>query len=181
MYQILASSLFQHKKCSLPGLGTLLLVNHGAETDFINTRIQSPFQTIEFIAATKEDTFLEEFAVISEFIQKGLTDKGSFLLNGIGTFKQSDDGVLNFIPTTLDPIFIPYVDAIRVIRQDATHEILVGDQQSTNTEMTEYYSVKPQLKDIWWIWAIALGAIGLIIILFYINHLGINLFGNISS
>ena len=115
MYQILATSLFQNKKCNLPGIGTLLMVNHCAETDFINTQIQSPFETIEFIAAKKEDNFLGEFAVISETIQKGLNENGSFLLNGIGTFTQSAAGKLNFIPTILDPIFTPYVDAIRVL------------------------------------------------------------------
>ena len=182
MYQILATSLFQNKKCNLPGIGTLLMVKHCAETDFINTQIQSPFETIEFIAAKKEDNFLGEFAVISETIQKGLNENGSFLLNGIGTFTQSAAGKLNFIPTILDPIFTPYVDAIRVLRQDATHEILVGDQQSTNTEMTEYYSIKPQLTDIWLIWAIVLVVIWLIIILLYSNNQsGMNLFGNISN
>jgi hypothetical protein len=182
MYQIIASSLFLNKKCNLPGIGTLLMMNHSAETDFINTQIQSPFETIEFIVAKKEDAFFDEFAVISEIIQKGLKEKGIFLLNGIGTFNLSATGKLNFIPAILDPIFLPYVDAIRVIRQDATHEILVGDQQSTNTEMTEYYSVKPQLTDIWLIWAIVLVAIWLLIILLYgNNHSGMNLFGNISN
>ena len=104
------------------------------------------------------------------------------MLNGIGTFTQSAAGKFNFIPTILDPIFTPYVDSIRVLRQDATHEILVGDQQSTNTEMTEYYSIKPQLTDIWLIWAIVLVVIWLIIILLYSNNQsGMNLFGNISN
>ncbi len=182
MYQIIATSLFQNKKCNLPGIGTLLMVNHCAETDFINTHIQSPFETIEFIAAKKEDIFFDEFAEISEIIQKGLKEKGSFLLNGIGTFTESDTGKLNFIATILDPIFTPYAEAIRVIRQDATHEILVGDQQSTNTEMTEYYSAKPQLTNIWLIWAIVLVTIWLLIILLYSNNQsGMNLFGNFSK
>ena len=46
--RVKASSFFHKKICVLPGLGTLKLVTHAAETDFSNTQIKSPRQEIIF-------------------------------------------------------------------------------------------------------------------------------------
>ena len=181
MYKIIASSLFLHKKCTLPGIGTLMVVSRSAETDFLNTRIQSPSQSIEFISSGKENVFSTEFLAISQFIRKKLAEERILLLNGIGTFTQFDEGKYDFFPITIDPVFIPDAEAVRVIRQEELHEIAEAEQPIVNTELPEYFNEKTSLIDLWWFRAIVLAVIGFLIMLIYFYQRGINLFGNIGS
>ena len=180
MYQIIATILFQNKICRLPGIGTLVMVAHSAETDFVNTRIKSPSETIDFIVDGYDEKGFNEFSAISELLQKNLDENGSFLLRGIGTFTKDKAEKIRFVPIPIAPIFTPPIAAERVIRQDAAHAILVGDQQTTNVEMTEYFSEQQPLKDHWWIWAIALAAIGIGVLLFYFYQHGFKAFGNVN-
>jgi hypothetical protein len=181
MYKIIASSLFLHKKCTLPGIGTLIIVSRSAETDFLNTRIQSPSQSIEFISSGKENVFSTEFLAISQFIRKKLAEERILLLNGIGTFTQFDEGKYDFFPISIDPVFIPDAEAVRVIRQEELHEIAEAEQPIVNTELPEYFNEKISLIDLWWFRAIVLAVIGFLIMLIYFYQRGINLFGNIGS
>ncbi|MBC7887181.1 MAG: hypothetical protein H7Z13_04785 [Ferruginibacter sp.] len=179
MYQIIASTLFQNKICRLPGIGTLTMVAHSAETDFVNALIKPPAETIDFIAEVNAERGFNEFSAMSELLQKNLDEKGSFLLKGIGAFTKDHTGKIQFVPTPIDSIFTPVVAAERVVRQDASHPILVGDQQTTNMEMSNYFMEKQPLKDQWRIWAILLAAIGIGALLFYFYQHGFNGFGNV--
>jgi len=180
MYQIIAPTLFQNKICRLPGIGTLVMVAHSAETDFVNARIISPVETIDFIAENYDEKAFNEFSAMSELLQKKLDENGSYLLTGIGTFIKKTDGEIGFVPELIDPIFTPPISVERVIRQDEAHAILVGDQQTTNVEMTEYFSDKQPLKDQWWLWAVILAAIGIGLLLFYFFQNGLKGVGNIN-
>jgi nucleoid DNA-binding protein len=182
MNKLIASSLLLHKKCHLPGIGTLLLVTRSAKTDFLNTRILSPIQQIEFIAAQANDNDLStEFLKVSEWITTQLANDKVVNLNGIGSFKQQVGGKFHFSPVEINTEFFPDVEAVRVIRQDAIHDILVGDQQSTNTEMIDYFSEKTPLFDRWWVWAIVLSVIGILLLLIYFYQRGFNMLGNIGN
>jgi len=171
MYQIIASSLFQNKICKLPGIGTLVMVPHAAETDFVNGRIKAPFEKIDFISATPEEDLFNEFSAMSELLKNTLDEDGSFLLTGIGTFDKVDNAEVHFTPINIEPVFIQPIEVERVIRQDASHAILVGDQRRTNVEMSDFYSEQPTNPDRWWIWAIVLAVIGIgaLILYFYME------------
>jgi len=64
MYQIIAPRLFQNKICRLPGIGTLVMVTHSAQTDFINTCIKGPVETIEFIKEAEGEKLFNEFLIL---------------------------------------------------------------------------------------------------------------------
>lgn len=180
MYQIIASTLFQNKVCRLPGIGTLFMVTHPAATDFANASIKSPVETIDFIVQQSGEKVFNEFSAISELLKKTIPENGNFFLKGIGIFSRDNSGVIQFAPISIDHIFTPPVTAERVIRQDAEHAMLVGDQQTTNVQMTEYFSEQEPLKDKWWIWAIVLAALGIILLLVYFYRYGFNALGNIT-
>ena len=179
MYQIIAPSLFQNRTCHLPGIGTLIITTNSAEIDFGNAAISSPFDTINFIREAEGEKIFNEFSAISELLKNNLKKQGSVKLTGIGEFQTLQSGEINFISIDPDPVFVLPIKIERVIRQDVPHAILVGDQQTTNVVMTEFYNDQPVKKDRWWIWAIALAIIAIgVFVVYFLNQKGYNLFGN---
>jgi hypothetical protein len=190
MQHLIAEYLFQYKTCPLPGLGTLWVKAGKAETDFLNTSIKAPEPSIIFKSSETEADKLIDFIATKKSInihqaietlgQFGNNLKGNIItgndatLDGIGSFLADGSGNIQFKQAALPTVFLQPVKAQRVIHPQAEHNILVGDTQTTNTEMTEYYSDEliAVHKNRWWIWAIVLGAIALVALLFYINNPG---------
>ena len=179
MFDLIAPSFFQKKQCHLPGIGSLLLITHPAQTDFVNTQIKAPVQEIKFISVTDDENIFNEFSAISELMKRKLDEEGTVVLNGGGAFTKDDSGDIHFEALQLDDIYTPPVTAARVIRQDAEHNILVGDKETNTVAMTEYFNETPVLKDRWWVWAIVLGAIAIAALSFYFYTHGWNALGNI--
>ena len=195
MQNQIASYLFQHKTCPLPGLGTLSVLNSGAEADFTNKSIAAPKSFIQFnntetdtaallnyLAATSGGNAYEVSEALDHFcdnLKKEITEQVNVKLDSVGTFFVDGSGKINFKQEELPAVFTQPVFAERVIHPDAEHHILVGDKETTNTVMTEFLAPKSAVKDRWWIWAIVLGAIGLLALVIYFTKLnGTSPFGN---
>ena len=179
MDYLIAPALFQNKTCRLPGIGTLAVITNTAETDFVNSQINAPVQSIIFSASEDDENKFNEFTALSELIKKDLDEKGSVTLKGVGDFVKNEEGIISFIPQLLNERFTLPVAAKIIIRQNAGHTMLVGDKETTNTVMAEYFIEEEQsITNRWWIWAIVLGVIGIGILVFYISQNGFNLLGN---
>ena len=195
MQDLIASFLFQHKSCPLPGLGSLYMEDQPSLTDFTNKKISAPFPTIRFrqedmetdqllaYVAKKTNTTADQaqlaFHHFWDGIKNELAQSKEASLPAIGKFFVDELGQLDFKPTEIPPSFFPAVAAERVIHPDAEHSILVGDMETTNTQMAEYYSEEPEKMDRWWIGAIVLGVIGILVLLIYLNDSDSSLlFGN---
>ncbi len=179
MFNIIAASFFQRKSCVLPGIGKLSLVTYPAASDFSNKQIVAPVQEIVFTPSVDEKLF-NEFSAISELMKKKLDEEGEVDLAGIGVFTKSKEGDIKFTPIQLDENIQVPVSAVRVIREHAQHAMLVGDKETTNTQMTELLNEEAPAKDKWWILAIVLGAAGLLALIIYLYQHGINAFGNVA-
>lgn len=186
MHHLIASYLFQYKSCPLPGLGTLLIQNGTATSDFLNKIYKAPAPTIvyennetdassliDYIVEKTQCTVNQAIENLSRFCNNL---KGTTILNqpatlyAVGDFFTDESGKILFKPKDLPGVFLPPVKAERVIHPQAEHNILVGDKETTNTVMNEYYSETAIVKDRWWIWAIVLGIIGLVTILIYFSN-----------
>jgi hypothetical protein len=181
MYQIITPTLFHNKICKLPGIGTLVMVSHPAETDFINSILKSPAETIDFIPEKEGEKEFNEFSAMSELLNQQLEAERLVFLKGVGTFTKDDEGIIKFAAVEIDPVFFPVVPIERVIRENAEHKILVGDQHTTNVEMTEFFNKKPLIKDRWKLIALLIGAICLALLIFYLSRHGFNMLGNSKS
>ncbi|MBS1513292.1 MAG: hypothetical protein JST86_20820 [Bacteroidetes bacterium] len=184
MEQLIAAYLFQNKTCPLPGLGTLQLLPGKAEGDFLNSVIMPPAPVIQldaketdasnlldFIAAKKTQTVMQAIDVLGSFcntLKAATLSQQSAPLNGIGDFYTDGKGVIQFRAKNIAAAFLQPVRAERVIHPQAEHAILVGDKETTNTVMTEFYGDTPVQKDRWWVWAIILAAIALILLFIYL-------------
>ena len=180
MKEQIATSLFQNKTCTLPGIGVLSLKIRSAESDFIQTAIRAPQQDIVF-TPIGNDPIYNEFSAISFLLKNELDQNGILMLDGVGQIKKGSNGELEFTSINIDPAFLPDVRAERVVRTDVEHSILVGDKETNSVVMTEFYSEKLVVKSKWWIWAASLAVISIAAISYYLKKYGFNNWGNISS
>ena len=195
MQNKIASYLFQHNTCPLPGLGTLTVLHSGAEADFTNKSIAAPTSFIEFsetetdttgllnyLAATSGGNTYEVSEALDHFcdnLRNKITQQPDVQLDTVGSFFVDASGKINFKQQELPAAFTQSVFAERVIHPDAEYQILVRDKETTNTVMTELLAPKSATKDRWWIWAIVLGLIGIATIVFYFTAFkGTSAFGN---
>jgi hypothetical protein len=195
MHHLIASYLFQYKNCPLPGFGTLFIKQGNAESDFLNKAIKGPQSSITFEAQENDASNLLDFIALknSYTVMEAIDMLGQFCnnlksatllnkpvtLSGVGDFFTDNSGNINFKPKLLPLAFAQPVNAERVIHPQAEHQILVGDKETTNTLMTEYFSDVPVKKNRWWIWAILLLIIGLITVSIYLtDDKSLTQFGN---
>ena len=174
----LVTYLLQNKRCDLPGIGTLILNETSAETDFPNGRILPPSLKIEFKPDEKiiffNNDLMEDFAAI----KNQLYAQRSASLSGIGSFWLNETDTIGFTPQQLPEAFLPPVTFERVIRQGELHEIQVGDTKKEVVIETKEKEEQPKQKEYWWIFAVllALTAIGMISFFLYKNNLFTNFF-----
>ena len=195
MQHFIASYLFQNKTCPLPGLGTLSIHRSAAESDFTNKLFASSKTNIQFQQTESDATGLVNYIAAStgsnnyevteamdhfcDDLKNKITKEPGATLDQIGNLVVDRNGKINFKQAELPSAFFQSVVAERVIHPQAEHQILVGDKETTNTVMTEFLTEKPEVRDRWWIWAIVLGAIGLLILLIYFTEAnGTSPFGN---
>ena len=77
---------------------------------------------------------------------------------------QQQDGQTVFSPATLQTGFEP-VAAERVIRESAVHQMLVGDVETTSTEMEAFYDQQEKATDRWWLLPMIVAAVAIALII----------------
>jgi hypothetical protein len=82
---------------------------------------------------------------------------------GVGMLKKDGSGGVLFEPAPAPLFFLQPVPAMRVSRQDAQHNLVVGDRERTSGEMNEWLHdhAKPRRRLSWWVIAIVLAVLGL--------------------
>lgn len=198
MHQLIASYLFQTKHCPLSGLGNLRIIPTATITDFSNKLIYPPTPVIQleekegdasslinYLSAQSGASLHESQQAYEAFctqLKDQAGQKGGSVWEGVGSFQADESGNIRFRPEELPVDYKQPVDAIRVIHPEATHQVLVGDKETTNVAMTEYFSEKPMAKDRWWIWAICLALAGIAALVYYfISGQAHFPFGNVAS
>jgi len=185
MQHLIASYLIQNKTCPAGTLGTLYIDQAGAVAEFTQKSITAPRPVIHFSTEQSDKTPVINYLASSvgidqseaaaaydvffEGLQQQLDQQSSAYWEGVGTFSKDTMGETGFTPGELPATFLPAVTAERVVHPQTPHAMLVGDKETTNTVMTEYFNEEPATRSRWWIWAIAIAAIALIVILVYFN------------
>lgn len=197
MEQYIPAFLFQTGSCPLGVAGCLYMSRETAVPDFGNKSIAAPLQQINWSADAKDATaFVEYVASVSgqsgndikagweeycSALKAGIS-AGNTAIPGIGHFGQGTNGDTVLFPEKLPAAYYPPVSANRVIHPEAEHSMIVGDRETTNTQMAEYLREEPVRKDRWWIWALVIAAIALALVVIYITDTaGNNSLGNAAS
>ncbi len=173
MYTILNKYLFLHKSIPLPGLGTIC---HGKPGGKYRCKYQKhichPFTVFVLINFLIHRTKI--FLLISLRNKIFLTMKhcGSTMIlpislrdrlnyfreapwEGLGILKKDDMGEIHFESSILNPSFLQPVPAEKVVRANAKHMLLVGDRESSNSEMSDWFAEEPVHGNrLWWLVAL---------------------------
>jgi hypothetical protein len=177
--------LLQYKYCPLPDIGILELQDGMAEARLGENKLLGPVPRIlfsrkekqadhfiKFIASERKVSIGEAGAQLEQYCQR-LTRMDVFKevkLGHLGKFFIDGTGKLVFQQTPLPPEFFPPVNLHRVIRRDAVHQVRVGDTETTNVAMTEYFSESgPMSGTKWWIAALVPAVIALAALAIYFN------------
>lgn len=193
MNDVLTAYLLQYKSIHIPEVGSVYIQNKAAITDFVNKQLfpasfscrfdkyaDGPDQDFyQYIASKKGmsvDEAIEWYTSYAANLRSRLKTDGYYEMEGIGVFKKDNTGELIFEEQhKLLPV-LPPVPAQRVIRKDAKHAILVGDKEKTNVQMSEMLQepaeAPPVRKDRWWVIAIILFAVGLLMLLLHFYSTG---------
>jgi len=201
MYSILHQYLIQQKSLSLPGLGTLVLQNIPAISNFSAHLIEPPMQKIifdELHDAPDKDLFLfiaarlqveewEAIKMVNDFsyeLKNQLKQTGKVIWENIGVLSSEPGGTITLEAKTITYDFMEPAPAWRIIRKDASHTILRGDTeinenivrlQGDSTHTISIEDSEPSGKRRWWVAAAIVGAITLTVLLFHFFRNDFNL------
>lgn len=194
MEQLITEYLFGQKHCVLPGLGVLRISEKQAALLTPEKKIMAPVPFIEFYQKEEEARGMIRFvaaahhlsehhalSALTSFAQEvmQMPKGGEKRINGVGRFIMIGQGEVGFEQETLHPVFLPSVNAERVIRKDIAHQMLVGDRETTTVAMNEHLSQSRSLvKDLYWLWVVIISLLAALGILYFILEGGGSGLGN---
>ena len=186
MWQVLNAYLFQHRSISIPGLGTIYLETMPANVDVADRTMQPPtFQFrfdkyfdapdkefFAFVAAQRNILDYEAIKWYNEFsfeLRNRIRAEEQILWEGVGILKKDTTGGVQFEATPAPMLFLQPVPAMRVSRQDAQHNLVVGDRERTSGEMNEWLHdhARQRRRLPWWVMALVLAVLGLAVLGWY--------------
>jgi hypothetical protein len=199
MIAILNSYLIQHKSICIPGLGTIYLEKIPAINDFSNRQMLPPSykfrfdkyfdapdkEFFSFLASSQNMAEYEAIKLYNEFaydLRDRIRKEEKFDWPQVGILMRDATGEIQFKSEMIQPGFVRPVAARRVIRQDARHAILVGDQELTTDHMTELLNVEQVHveKESWWMYALIIFCVAVVILFVYLYQHGWD-FGSIGG
>ena len=150
MLELLAKYLYQYKQLYIPGIGSFEVVDQPARLEYADRLIYPPVAEIRYseggaLSDTQMEYLEEELGTDRFAIEKKLQLFGQDLkqrLNGT-PFEWPGLGTLNFRHNRVE--FHPAtvtglapVEAHKVIRENAQHMVLIGEQEVRSGDVPEY-------------------------------------------
>ncbi len=185
MFGLLHQYLIEHRQVFLQGMGRMQLLQQPAAYDVANQQLTAPQNIIQFdanaeagplqpvmafIARQLNTTEENAFAVYHSFclhLQHDLEVNRLVYWDHLGAFQKDETGKAIFVATNDLDDYYEDVPAIRVIRQGATHTLMVGTTETTSTAMKEFLEEQPVVvvpKQRWWLSATAIAVVSVILI-----------------
>ncbi len=193
MNELLYQFLIQHHSLNLPGLGTLNLVRKPAVDDFGSKSFYPPeysfsFDHLKEAPSKKLFNWLAHVFNCSEFDAIKKVNEFGFDLkqqihsgnkvnwHGVGIFQQGQDGLVKFDPQPISVIYEKPVGTEKVIRENAAHQVRVGEDYRTSAQMTEmlFTDEEPRKRN-WWLLPLILIIIAFLLTAWYFSSRGFKL------
>ncbi len=190
MVQVLHKYIIENKKLLLPDIGLLSFENQPSITHFGSKTIHAPLQVLTInqfeqneennnlsrylakILKLSEEQAHDSFTKFCSKIKTDLNEKQLFYWPHLGTIQKDENDKIKFVQSSEIDYYQPPVHLEPLIKEGSVHNIKVGDTESTNIQMQEYYATQEtKKKSYWWLSALilALGGIALII-MYYMGN-----------
>jgi hypothetical protein len=192
MYHNLYEYLVRNNELPLPGIGTFLLNREPAIIDFPNKKIYPPSYSItlnhdsyvpgqaffNWLAAGLDTTPREAIFRFNDFafeLKKSISNGNQVNWKGVGILQKGESGEIVFEGSGH---FTPEVSvpAERIIREKSEHNVRVGEDERTSTEMTALLKREEESSIGWWVYALAIGVIALMFTGWYLSEHGTTVF-----
>jgi nucleoid DNA-binding protein len=161
MYDELLQYLLLYKELPVPGIGSFSLERRPAAADITNRVINPPVYQVSlrehtdpyprhffsWLAAqlsTSDHDARERFRQFSASLQSRLSSGKNIHWPGIGNLEPDEAGRIRFRPDITEGE--APVPAQKIIRENAEHQIRVGEDMKTSVQMSEMLTVKPEKK-----------------------------------
>lgn len=184
--------LLQHKSLSIPGLGTLYVERVPAQSDFINRQILAPsyhYRFDKYFDSPDKDffTYLAQQRTMVDYeairwynewaydLRNQIRTDQPFVMKGIGTLKKDYAGEIVFEAEQALPTYLKNVPAKRLVKSKTTHIVRVGDHEVAQQFSQEILEEEAEQTSNWWVWALAIAAIALLILFFHFYNEGFTL------
>src|SRR5688572_18011657 len=181
MFKELYQYLVLNNHLSLAGIGTFQIERVPAQTDFPNKAIKAPTYSVIFsqspgnnnrnlyqwLAGIFQVSEREAVVRLNDFlfqIKKQILAGDVIEWNGVGQLSKDLSGSIRLVPAVVQFDFNKKVAAEKVIRENATHRVRVGEEEKTSVEMTEMLALPETRKTNWWAIPLAVGIITIIFI-----------------
>lgn len=175
MFDQLTQYLYTHKELAVPGVGVFTLMAKDAVADFTSRSIQPPGWQINFrqdknpVEALQTETLYtwlakamhtskeeagKQFGNFCIDIEKKLYEGETVHWSGLGTLAEENNGT---VFTPYQQVTSPFSDVVakKVTRENASHQTLVGDKETTTAAMREQLhpleEEKPRRNIIMWV------------------------------
>jgi len=183
--------LIRHHRIVLPGLGTVVLQRKPAVSDFTEHIFLPPSYSFHwengdtnpseafFIWLSHKLDIAEEDAAIrvTNFVadlKRQMNAGKEIFWEGVGTIRRGTESAIEFEPIETELTFENKVHGEKVIHENSTHTLLVGDKEKTSVEMTEILHL-PEAKPFDWIRIAMIAAVlSIIFMIAYIWKNGLN-------
>lgn len=175
MEELIELYLIKNNKCPLPTVGSLHLIAGNAIALYGEGKISAPVPTIklqeselsaddfiEFIALKKSIPVKDAADILNHYCSKlqQMDAYSETKLPNTGKFYVDADGNLIFKSIDIPQVLLPELTVERVIYPASSHAMVVGDKETTTTEMAAFYSdIESKSADKWQIWATCLAVV----------------------
>lgn len=189
MYGELYQYLVLHQQLHLPGIGTFSIERKPASLDFTDKLAYPPVYTIalqtgngsaapakpffHWLGTTLGVSDRDAVVRFNDFLfdlKNKLSRGGALQWSGLGRLSKAPDGELHFEAERKEYTPAPPVPATMVLRHNAEHTVLVGEQERTSSEMQvtaeEGVSIR---RSRWWIAALAVGLVSVAFVAWYFS------------
>jgi len=190
MYGELHQYLILHKQLNVPGIGTFQVERKPADVDVAGKMIYPPAYTIALhhsnaTPSKKIFTWLAAELNISEYdalarfndfafdVRNKIMAGEKLLWNGIGILSKGMAGEIRFEASLKGISIGEPVAANKVIRDDAEHRIMVGEQEKTSTEMLEWLNPVQRKRSYWWVLSLLIGLLAIAFITWHFYSKGL--------
>lgn len=196
MFLTLNDYLYAFKSLGLPGIGSFSVMSRSAQNDVADSSLHAPALQVQFEdkeiginddfykwisyrkGISKEDAVLE-FSNFIDHLKRDLQSGGDVAWTGLGVLK-NEEGNIVFSSDIVQDIFTP-VHAAKVVRENETHDVLVGERQTTSDVMKEELLQEdnlPRRTKYIFIWLLLFATLAAVAFHLYKNGFNISSIGN---